>query len=42
MVVGNVMDALANVRWSKETVLIGDYLGPNVGRFGSLKVVGNS
>ena len=38
--VGNVLDALANVRWSKETGLLGHYLGPTTARFGNLKVAG--
>ena len=40
MVVGNVFDALANVRWSSETGFYGDYLGPTTARFGQLKVAG--
>ncbi len=38
--VGNVMDALANVRWSRETSFYGDYHGPIVARFGQLTVSG--
>jgi len=38
--VGNVLDALANVKWSKETALLGHYLGPTTARFGKLKVAG--
>ena len=38
--IGNVLDALANVRWSKETGLLGHYLGPTTARFGNLKVAG--
>lgn len=38
--IGNVLDALANVRWGKETGLLGHYLGPTTARFGNLKVAG--
>ena len=38
LLVGNVLDALANVRWSSETGFYGSYLGPTTARFGSLKV----
>ena len=38
--VGNVLDALANVRWGNETGLLGHYLGPTAARFGNLKVAG--
>jgi predicted Zn-dependent protease len=38
--IGNVLDALANVRWGKETALLGHYLGPTMARFGNLKVAG--
>jgi PmbA protein len=38
--VGNFLDALANVRWSKETGFLGHYLGPTTARFGNLKVTG--
>jgi predicted Zn-dependent protease len=38
--VGNVLDALANVRWSKETGLFGHYLGPTTARFNNLKIAG--
>jgi predicted Zn-dependent protease len=38
--VGNVLDALANVRWSRETAFYGDYLGPTTARFGQLTVSG--
>ena len=40
MLVGNVFDALSNVRWSSETGFYGDYLGPTTARFGQLKVAG--
>ena len=36
--IGNYMDALANVRWSAETGLFGAYLGPELARFNALKV----
>jgi len=36
--IGNYMDALANVRWSSETGLFGAYLGPQLARFNELKV----
>jgi predicted Zn-dependent protease len=36
--VGNVLDALANVRWSAETGFFGDYQGPTTARFGDLTV----
>ena len=38
--VGNFLDALANVRWGKETGSLGHYLGPTTARFGKLKVAG--
>jgi PmbA protein len=38
--VGNVLDALADVRWSKETGMFGSYLGPQTARFNNLKIVG--
>ena len=38
LLVGNVLEALANVRWSSETGFYGSYLGPTTARFGSLKV----
>jgi PmbA protein len=36
--VGNFMDALADVRWSAETGMFGNYLGPHTARFNSLKI----
>lgn len=39
LLVGNVLDALADVRWSSETDFYGDFQGPTTGRFASLKVV---
>jgi len=38
--VGNVLDALANARWSAETGFYGDYYGPQTARFGGLVVAG--
>jgi predicted Zn-dependent protease len=38
--VGNMLDALANARWSAETGFYGDYQGPQVARFGDLAVAG--
>ena len=38
--VGNYMDALADVRWSAETGMFGSYLGPQTARFNNLKIVG--
>ena len=40
MLVGNLLDALADVRWSSETGFYGNYLGPKVARFNSLQVAG--
>ncbi|MDQ5853090.1 MAG: metallopeptidase TldD-related protein, partial [Chloroflexota bacterium] len=40
VLVGNVLDALANVRWSAETGFYGDYQGPTTARFGNLTVAG--
>jgi predicted Zn-dependent protease len=39
--VGNYMDALANVRWSAETGFFGGYLGPHTARFEELKIAGD-
>jgi PmbA protein len=36
--VGNYMDALADVRWSAETEFFGAYLGPHTARFNDLKI----
>jgi PmbA protein len=41
LLIGNVLDALANVRWSTETEFCGNYLGPAAARFGQLTVAGN-
>jgi hypothetical protein len=38
--VGNYMDALANVHWSAETGFFGAYLGPHTARFNDLKISG--
>jgi PmbA protein len=38
--IGNVLDALADVRWSTETEMCGSYLGPHTARFHDLKIVG--
>ena len=38
--VGNVIEALANARWSAETGFYGDYQGPQTARFGSLVIAG--
>jgi predicted Zn-dependent protease len=38
--VGNYMDALADVRWSSETGFFGGYLGPQTARFAQLKIAG--
>ncbi|HTP10737.1 MAG TPA: metallopeptidase TldD-related protein [Anaerolineae bacterium] len=41
LLIGNVLDALANVRWSRETAFSGNYLGPAAARFGQLTVAGS-
>jgi PmbA protein len=38
--IGNYMDALANVHWSAEMGFFGAYLGPQAARFNDLKVSG--
>jgi predicted Zn-dependent protease len=38
--IGNVFDALADVRWSSETDFFGDYQGPTTARFANLKISG--
>ena len=38
--VGNYMDALADVRWSAESKFFGGYLGPHTARFNSMKIAG--
>ena len=41
LLIGNVLDALADVRWSSDTEFIGNYLGPATARFASLTVAGS-
>jgi PmbA protein len=36
--IGNYLDALADVRWSAETGMFGNYLGPHTARFNNLKI----
>jgi len=36
--IGNYLDALADVRWSAETGFFGAYLGPHTARFNDLKI----
>ena len=38
--IGNYLDALADIRWSAETGFFGSYLGPHTARFNDLKIVG--
>jgi len=38
--IGNYLDALADVRWSAETGMFGSYLGPHTARFNDLKIAG--
>ena len=38
--IGNYLDALANVRWSAETSFFGNYMGPHTARFSDLKISG--
>jgi len=40
MLVGNLLDALADMRWSSETGFYGNYLGPRAATFNHLKVAG--
>ena len=40
MLVGNFLDALADVYWSSETGSYGNYQGPQAARFNDLKVAG--
>ncbi|MGD8815317.1 MAG: metallopeptidase TldD-related protein [Anaerolineales bacterium] len=40
MLVGNLLDALADVRWSSEVDFYGNYLGPTTALFNELVVVG--
>jgi len=38
--IGNLLDAFANVQWSSETGSFGNYVGPHTARFNELKVAG--
>jgi predicted Zn-dependent protease len=38
--IGNFMDALADVHWSADTGMFGNYLGPHTARFNHLKISG--
>jgi PmbA protein len=38
--IGNYLDALADVRWGADTGFFGHYLGPAIARFGNLKIAG--
>lgn len=40
--IGNFLDALADVRWSAETGFFGNYLGPHTARFNDLKIAGQA
>jgi len=40
MLVGNLLDALADVKWSSETGFYGNYQGPRSARFNNLKIAG--
>jgi predicted Zn-dependent protease len=40
MLIGNLLDAFADVRWSAETGFYGNYLGPTTARFNDLMVGG--
>jgi PmbA protein len=42
MLVGNVLDALADAHWSAETGFYGNYQGPMAARFSQLKVAGDA
>jgi PmbA protein len=42
LLIGNVLDALANVRWSREINFCGNYLGPTAARFARLTVAGSA
>ena len=41
LLIGNVLDALADIRWSKETGFFGHYQGPVAARIGGLRVSGS-
>ena len=40
--IGNFLDALANVHWSAETGFFGSYMGPHTARFNDLKLAGQA
>lgn len=40
MLVGNLLDALMDMKWSKETGFYGNYLGPKAAMFNNLKIAG--
>jgi hypothetical protein len=40
--IGNYLDALADVRWSAETGFFGNYLGPHTACFNDLKIAGQA
>ncbi|NIS79902.1 MAG: hypothetical protein GTO14_06795 [Anaerolineales bacterium] len=42
MLIGNLLEALANVHWSEETGFYGSYLGPRTARFNELTVAGKT
>lgn len=42
LLVGNLLDALANANWSSETDFYGDYLGPTTARCNELTVASGS
>lgn len=40
LLVGNLLDALADMNWSSETSFYGNYLGPRAARYNNLKIAG--
>lgn len=40
LLVGNLLDALADMKWSRETGFYGNYLGPKAAIFNNLKIAG--
>lgn len=42
LLIGNLLDALADVRWSSETGFYGSYSGPTTARFHALQVAGRN
>ena len=40
MLVGNYLEALADVRWSADTKFFGSYMGPHTARFNGMKIDG--